>query len=1165
MALNPVQAPQIPDLATDLFGNTDLFSNKPVQLTDKNLFELPKLPDVNVSNAAKQAMEQLSQLDQQAAQARQQSSQQAKQAQDYVANLNQQTTQLQKQYQQEIQRREQEAKQKEAERKAAEKEIKKELSIDGSYLIKNSLQEFLNSPAYKNAGDVQRADMLAQRLPVIAESLKKAGYSPEIVDTSVKAYRQGVERDIRNYVDTTDKDWRDLGDVWNSAKAAVKSLSSTNATTDAGHIASSQESLLSGKETSGWSVEEMLSRDPSLRNYVTKVSDNGFDSFSTFKLRSDLTPAQVNEFKAKSAAALASANTDASTLQKEADDLKSSQSLSQQRLLKNMNYQQAVMAENRKKTNSDTWYNELVDGLSIVKDYPLTFAVDQSGNLAISLGASAAAGIATGAALGSGGATSPVAVGAGTIAAGAINRLVAGAVGAGMTRSDLINTTRQEILNTSFDKLATMPEWKKALELSGGNPELARQRIAAVHADDNASAAMLMSFALNMFGPEALAGKVASNATRAVAGQTVTRSAGNAFLKTGLELAGSTISEGAEEGGTQLASNYALNTMGLKSDVWDNVWTNAGMGAAGGLVTGGLLSGVSTAQTYQENTRQAAQQTAISAFNNAQAKTGEYAQLGSVNFADLRSTVGNDMLAFSTSLERGFANSPTTINNMKQAYYDTIVDKPDVWNHLTVPQQKEMKSWLSATYGVNTNDTVLVQDNTSMQQLRDKNQLPTDVTLHDTWRALHNQNTTDISDVRVANALAEITKTLGDPNGTERASQRNARYTQIRDDVAERNQLTAQEKQAIDIFASQHLATDLVRETTNGNQNNQASNQTSQPPVAGGQPNQGANTQNAPVGAPASPPAAQAAQPAPSNPPAPTTGAGPSAANTQGAGNNGTQQTAAQTNPASPAPAASPSPQPNPTGTAQAGNTGSGADTTTTVGTASPAPTGDGDTRPTSQADQPTGLAGPTAESPTVSGGSNTTTSPERGANGQRAAITTQAGGVSVLNIAAILNGMAADGAPNIGVLSGNLEKLFKASNRNGGVNTREGLTALLIDTADIINKFITDNNLSYDLITIDEVNKAVDELMPRSAPNTKIASNDNSPLAQEVIADLQENIDAILADGADAQIVASLVSDLNAVLNATDLSSPTEEQLYTLLTNIAQTINSYINQGIID
>ena len=230
-----------------------------------------------------------------------------------------------------------------------------------------------------------------------------------------------------------------------------------------------------------------------------------------------------------------------------------------------------------------------------------------------------------------------------------------------MTRSDLINTIRQEILNTSFDKLATMPEWKKALELSGGNPELARQRIAAVHADDNTSAAMLMSFALNMFGPEALAGKVASNATRAIAGQTVTRSAGNAFLKTGLELAGSTISEGVEEGGTQLASNYALNTMGLKSDVWDNVWTNAGMGAAGGFVTGGLLSGVSTAQTYQENTRQAAQQTAISAFNNAQAKTGEYAQLGSVNFTDLRSTVGNDMLAFSTSLERGFASSPSTI------------------------------------------------------------------------------------------------------------------------------------------------------------------------------------------------------------------------------------------------------------------------------------------------------------------------------------------------------------------------------------------------------------------------------------------------------------------------------------------------------------------------
>ena len=97
--------------------------------------------------------------------------------------------------------------------------------------------------------------MLAQRLPVIAESLKKAGYSPDIIDTSVKAYRQGVERDIRNYVDTTDKDWRDLGDVWNSTKAAVKSLSSTSATTDAGHIARSQESLLAGKETSGWSVD----------------------------------------------------------------------------------------------------------------------------------------------------------------------------------------------------------------------------------------------------------------------------------------------------------------------------------------------------------------------------------------------------------------------------------------------------------------------------------------------------------------------------------------------------------------------------------------------------------------------------------------------------------------------------------------------------------------------------------------------------------------------------------------------------------------------------------------------------------------------------------------------------------------------------------------------
>lgn len=804
----------------DLFGGFDLFQTPQVALSKEatSLFN-----DVETSSAVEKAFAEMQAQAKANDQIAQNVLKQQEAYQQQVAKAHEESTRRLAEAIKERQRREEEAK-KEAEKRA--KEAKKALDENPTALIDGDLSEFLNSEAFKKAGDLRQMDMARKRAVEIEQRLLAQGVDAEAAKRSANTFLGNVQGEVtrlKNEADTSIGWIKDMGSM--IAKTFNDQQSAGN-TKDAGLILDAQEALKRGQTASGWAVDEILDVNPNVRKYLKKTTNLGLDSLSTFAIRDDLTLEQRKELDAEITKAYNTVKAKEAQNIKEADSWYNNVSREQQ--IERDNYQFELQQAAAKYSDPNAPITS-AEGLAmaaesafIASKYPITMLVDQSGSLAVGVGGGLVqAGVGLALAPVTGGAsTANTAVGLARAANTLKNIsgvLFNGIASAKMVEAEVINSSRDGILNTEISVLAKAnPElWSSTLELSGGNEELARQRLATIRADDHAGKALLLGFAAGALGPETLITRainknIASRAiTESVEGIVAQSTAGitarSIAKNIGLWGVGTT-AEGAEEGLTTYLTNLTIHGVNPDHDLWEGVAEAIGTGAmVGGMVSSSALMTGSYGD-IRRGTAIRDKAVAVSPLTDdaITANVAKYKELGDVDFATLRQTMMNDLNAFESNISNAFATSPDAIKRQRQMYYDTYINNQEILAKLTKAQQNELKELASNAFGgsINTNSYSVAQDTAIMQVLRDATKPPvvdghTNAELLDLWRVVHNKELDQVVDAKKANTMAQVYKRMfpDGANTQENTRQRAERMTAImRDLVNENSSISARDK-----------------------------------------------------------------------------------------------------------------------------------------------------------------------------------------------------------------------------------------------------------------------------------------------------------------------------------------------------------------------------------
>ena len=972
-----------------LFGNTPLFSTTPTELssTAQSLFNLAPTKPVELSPAAQSALKEMDAIQAQAERAREQVARvQAEQQKQQEALTKQLEAQRDVMVRQAEERRK-------AEEKAAE-ELKNKLKSDPTMLVKADIDALLNSEAYQKAGDLRRQAMMVQKTAEIRQRLIAQGVNPDVAEASASSFESSVQSDINRFKQDAEDGWLSpITDFFKRSAQQFNDWQSAGNIKDAGLISEAQSGLLTQGKARGWAVDEALERAPEIRKYL--AHDGAIDSLGEFRLKPGITAAEKAELTRHLETAFGKAYSDFEKNNKEATDWRAGLSAEQRREMDNFTFESEQLAAKYDPNDKSftTSLSKIWDSASLAAQYPTTLLTDNAGSVAvaggttvINIGLTALSTVP-----GVNAVAAPAAAAGWAKTAQTVRKLgnvVFNSVGnAELVEADVINSAREQIAASSVEDLrnANPEQWAAMLQISGGNEELAKQKLVTMAATDKTTQAWMLGFAAGVVGPETLissaisrgaAKRIARDSIEGIAAQSTAQITSRNVAKNATLWSAGTLSEGAEEGLTTYFTNLAVHNANGKQDLWDGVAEAFGTGAAMGGMMSSVATAINTASSVRSETELRNRAVAVAPLSDANiiAKTEQYMALGDVDFNELRKTMMDDLSSFTSNVSHAFVRSPDAIATQQQMYFDTFIDNANVLERLTSAQQRELKNLAKEAFNgnVNINGYDRAQNTFAMQALADSTQRPADPVLADAWRVIHAKEQDQVTDTKLAEATAKLYKQLfpnGDANETTR--QRVDRTTQIlRDVVNDDPSITASDKRTLLQRANVYFDASTRRA---GDPN--VNEETTQSAQGTDSPNNGGGVQQGE-------PSGQGQQ-------AEATDAGQTTADSQGTRDGATRQAGEQSSGTAAADGFSADAQSDVAGTRESPQVEPTTDTSGEIDIPSATPTSTGSVGQTNQTSGPDGLAVATPTTTAESGGVARTPQTERRADGSGATTTT--------------------------------------------------------------------------------------------------------------------------------------------------------------------------------
>ena len=1035
----------------NLFGNSNLFETPEVVEVPKEHLALLQPIDLSAYKLSPGAAAAGGEVDKLFSSMQSQLAAQTAQSQEYL-NIQQKQIEANMEavlrMQEERRKAEEEARKKaEEEAEKAKQELEKAIEEDPSALIRSDLDAVLNSEVYKNAGDKQKRDLLAEAAKQYETKLTAQGLDSKYVKKLVDVFKISGERDVVEYINKSEKnDWDIVNDLIVPVKGAIDRSRAAMHTKDARTIDQAIADLKAGKEVSGWAVDEILDRDPSLRKYLDVTSGvySGITQgiASKFKLKSGV----ASEFTTAANKTWGTAIDKAVALDKNAQEIDASRSADAQRHWKNYDYE-AAKIDNAEKAGQISGFDSfLAHGKlflsnptvpldkaapSLVKAVGETVILDRTANAATAAGAAIGSvvpvlGTAAGATVGRVVGTTV------SLARKAMPFLASAVVSGKATEEEIINNARETIMaldvNNKADlkTLQAMPGWNEMLGRSDNNPELAKLRMSAFASEDAAFAGAITGAIAGLVGPEAFLAKgatkliIRSNLSKpATFAATVGKTAGAAAL--------SSASEGAEEAMTQYLSNYASiygsdDGRGLTSHLmatWGEAPLMEGVAnaAAQGMGVGLIAGGAGSAMGFRSdlaNTEKAISQQRIKnevniIKNGVETLSNEVDTLLASGKVDQKVLTETLLSGFRTQIKE----LSTTAN--KYSYKDEQQGKQMVYNHIIEPvlervgitteQATEVVRKINTAFPeVNTNPYAQADETPfikalqadTLEQAEAIYGKPLSTLRADTWRVYNNKDTGSVTNLDQAQAVATLVRSVlseGDVLTVQRAGAvlrtmygyRNADNKLVDGIIHKHPNLSDSQLAAILELAKTELDAYNRRETNEERQAREQGEQTRQQPNDGGVSPDGGDVSVA-VGTP-SQGQDQANQEANLGDLGGQEQGGQAATTAQGGGSGRTRQTAQSADASDVTAEASGSVA----GTTETSPVVQDPNSTPTPRQPSATPTSDGGNGQTVQAPEPTGLANTAAEiTPDGSGVTGAKTA-ERSTDGERTTATTKA------------------------------------------------------------------------------------------------------------------------------------------------------------------------------
>ena len=988
--VKPVQYKGSTTNASDsLFGNTPLFSTTPTKLssTAQSLFSLEPTKPVELSPAAQSALKEMDSIQAQADRAREQVARVQAEQQKQQEAL---TKQLEAQRDEMIRQAEERRK---VEEEAA-KELKEKLKSDPTMLVKADIDALLSSEAYQKAGDLRRQAMMTQKAAEIRQRLIVQGVNPDEAEASARSFESSVQSDINRFKQDAEDGWLSpITDFLKRSAQQVNDWQSAGNIKDAGLISEAQSELLARGKARGWAVDEALERAPEIRKYL--VSDGPIDSLSEFRLKPGITAAEKAELTRHLETAFGKAYSDFEKNNKEATDWRAGLSAEQHREMDNFAFESEQLAAKYDPNDKSftTSLSKMWDSATLALQYPTTLLTDNAGSVAVAAGTTVInLGLTAAIAIPGVNAAAAPAAAAGWAKTAQTVRILSNvffnSVGnAELVEADVINSAREQIAASSIEDLrnANPEQWAAMLQISGGNEELAKQKLVTMAATDTAAQAWMLGFAAGVAGPETLissaisrgaAKRIARDSIEGIAAQSTAQITSRNVAKNAALWGAGTLSEGAEEGITTYFTNLAVHNANGKQDLWDGVAEAVGTGLAMGGMMSSVATAINAASSVRSETALRDRAVAVAPLSDANiiARTEQYMELGNVDFNELRKTMMDDLTSFSSNVSHAFARSPEAIATQQQMYFDTFIDNANVLERLTSAQQRELKNLAKEAFNgnVNINGYDRAQNTAAMQVLADSTQRPADPVLADAWRVIHGKEQDQVTDTKLAEATAKLYKQLF-PNGNanETTRQRVDRTTQIlRDIVNDDPSITASDKRTLLQRANVYFDAS-TRRAGDPNVNEETT-----------QSAQGTDSSNNGGGVQQGEPSGQGQQ-------AEATNARQATADSQGTRDGATRQAGEQSSGTTATEGASTDAQSDVAGTRGAPQVEPTTDTAGEIDVPSATPTSTGSFGQTNQTSGPDGLAVATPTTTTESGGVARTTPTERRADGSSTTTTT--------------------------------------------------------------------------------------------------------------------------------------------------------------------------------
>lgn len=793
----------------------------------------------------------------------------------------------------------------EARKKAeeAKKELEKSIDEDPSAIIRPDLDAVLNSEVYKNAGDKQKRDLLAEAAKQYETKITAQGLDSKYVKKLVDAFKINGERNVVEYINKSEKDkWDIVNDLIVPVKGAIDRSRASMHTKDARTIDQAIADIKAGKEVSGWAVDEILDRDPSLRKYIDVTS--GFYSGITqgvgskFKLK----PGVASEFATAANKTWNTAIDKAVALDKNAQEIDASRSANAQRHWKNYDYEAAKIDNAEKAGQISSFDSFLAHGKlflsnptvpldkaapSLIKAVGETVILDRTANAATAAGA-AIGSVVPGLGTAAGAAVGRIAGTTASLARKAMPFLASAVVSGKATEEEIINNARDTIMALDVNNkddlktLQAMPGWNELLARSDNNPELAKLRMSAFASEDAAFAGAITGAIAGLVGPEAFLAKgatkliVRSNLSKpATVAATVGKTAGAAAL--------SSASEGAEEAMTQYLSNYASiygsdDRRGLTSHLkatWgeaplmEGVANAAAQGIGVGLIAGGAGGAMGFRSDLADTEKAISQQRVKNEVNFI--KHGVETLTNEVD--TLLASGKVDQKALNEALLSGFRTQTKELSATanKYSYRDEQQGKQMVYDHIIEPvlersgvtteQAAEVVRKINTAFPeVNTNPYAQAAETPFIKALKADTLeqaeaiygKPLSTLRADTWRVYNNKDTGSVTNLDQAQAAASLVRSVldgGDALTVQRAGAvlrnmygyRNADNKLVDGIIHKHPNLSDSQLDAILELAKTELDAYNRRETNEERQAREQGEQTGQQPNNGGVSRDGGN------------------------------------------------------------------------------------------------------------------------------------------------------------------------------------------------------------------------------------------------------------------------------------------------------------------------------------